>query len=220
MNYYGFAHPVRAFIARQDIMYDPINIDGLEFKAWLDEARAKIPFSNQLSQLNQLDSHDTARFITLVDGDKRKMNIALAMLMTYVGTPCIYYGSEVGLEGGLDPDNRRCFPWNEIESSQWLSLYQQWIKIRKQCKPLQSGCIQWLHCTNNQLAYARVLGREAVVVMINLSGNECSIDLPMWQLGLEVSQVISLLDDTEQVDYKGHISVNMSAQSCKLWRLK
>ncbi|MCV5942149.1 hypothetical protein OFN64_36295, partial [Escherichia coli] len=66
----------------------------------------------------------------------------------------------------------------------------------------------------------RVLGREAVVVMINLSGNECSIDLPMWQLGLEVSQVISLLDDTEQVDYKGHISVNMSAQSCKLWRLK
>ncbi len=220
MNYYGFAHPVRAFIARQDIMYDPINIDGLEFKAWLDEARAKIPFSNQLSQLNQLDSHDTARFITLVDGDKRKMNIALAMLMTYVGTPCIYYGSEVGLEGGLDPDNRRCFPWNEIESSQWLSLYQQWIKIRKQCKPLQSGCIQWLHCTNNQLAYARVLGREAVVVMINLSGNECSIDLPMWQLGLEVSQVISLLDDTEQLDYKGHISVNMSAQSCKLWRLK
>ncbi|MGI2784158.1 maltodextrin glucosidase, partial [Vibrio alginolyticus] len=220
MNYYGFAHPVRAFIARQDIMYDPINIDGLEFKAWLDEARAKIPFSNQLSQLNQLDSHDTARFITLVDGDKRKMNIALAMLMTYVGTPCLYYGSEVGLEGGLDPDNRRCFPWNEIESSQWLSLYQQWIKIRKQCKPLQSGCIQWLHCTNNQLAYARVLGREAVVVMINLSGNECSIDLPMWQLGLEVSQVISLLDDTEQVDYKGHISVNMSAQSCKLWRLK
>ncbi|MCV5901758.1 alpha-amylase family glycosyl hydrolase, partial [Escherichia coli] len=77
-------------------MYDPINIDGLEFKVWLDEARAKIPFSNQLSQLNQLDSHDTARFITLVDGDKRKMNIALAMLMTYVGTPCIYYGSEVG----------------------------------------------------------------------------------------------------------------------------
>ncbi|MGU3846679.1 alpha-amylase family glycosyl hydrolase, partial [Vibrio diabolicus] len=92
------------------------------------------------------DSHDTARFITLVDGDKRKMNIALALLMTYVGTPCIYYGSEVGLEGGLDPDNRRCFPWNEIENSAWLSIYKQWISIRKQYKSLQSGSIQRLHC--------------------------------------------------------------------------
>lgn len=72
MNYYGFAHPVRAFIAHQDITYDPIDIDGFEFKAWLDEARAKVPFANQLSQLNQLDSHDTARFLTLVNGDEKK----------------------------------------------------------------------------------------------------------------------------------------------------
>ncbi|HHF3031846.1 TPA: maltodextrin glucosidase [Vibrio diabolicus] len=220
MNYYGFAHPVRAFIAQQDIMYEPINIDGLEFKAWLDEARAKIPFSNQLSQLNQLDSHDTARFITLVDGDKRKMNIALALLMTYVGTPCIYYGSEVGLEGGLDPDNRRSFPWNEIENSAWLSIYKQWISIRKQYKSLQSGSIQWLHCDTNELAYARVLGSEAIVVVMNLSGDECSIDLPLWQLGLEAAHLSSLLDGRELIDYKSHISVNMSAQSCKLWRLK
>ncbi|MDG2643400.1 maltodextrin glucosidase, partial [Vibrio parahaemolyticus] len=85
MNYYGFAHPVRAFIAHQDITYDPIDIDGFEFKAWLDEARAKVPFANQLSQLNQLDSHDTARFLTLVNGDEKKMQIALALLMTYVG---------------------------------------------------------------------------------------------------------------------------------------
>lgn len=220
MNYYGFAHPVRAFIAQQDIMYEPINIDGLEFKAWLDEARAKIPFSNQLSQLNQLDSHDTARFITLVDGDKRKMNIALALLMTYVGTPCIYYGSEVGLEGGLDPDNRRCFPWNEIENSAWLSIYKQWISIRKQYKSLQSGSIQWLHCDTNVLAYARVLGSEAIVVVMNLSGDECSIDLPLWQLGLEATHLSPLLDVRELIDYKGHLSVNIPAQSFKLWQLK
>lgn len=101
MNYYGFAHPVRALIAKQDIMYDPIDIDALDFKEWMDEARAKVPFANQLSQLNQLDSHDTARFLTLLGGDKEKMRIALALLMTYIGTPCLYYGSEVGLEGGL-----------------------------------------------------------------------------------------------------------------------
>ncbi|MCV5941072.1 alpha-amylase family glycosyl hydrolase, partial [Escherichia coli] len=92
-------------------------------------ARAKVPFANQLSQLNQLDSHDTARFLTLVNGDEKKMKIALALLMTYVGAPCIYYGSEVGLEGSFDPDNRRCFPWHLVQGSPWLQLYQQWIEI-------------------------------------------------------------------------------------------
>ncbi len=91
MNYYGFAHPVRALFAKQDIMYDPIDINALDFKEWVDEARAKVPFANQLSQLNQLDSHDTARFLTLLNGNEEKMQMALALLMTYVGTPCLYY---------------------------------------------------------------------------------------------------------------------------------
>lgn len=54
MNYYGFAHPVRALLAKQDIAYEPINIDMYTFSGWLAEARAKVPWLNQLSQLNQL----------------------------------------------------------------------------------------------------------------------------------------------------------------------
>lgn len=53
-------------------MYEPIDINALDFKEWVDEARAKVPFANQLSQLNQLDSHDTACFLTLLNGDKEK----------------------------------------------------------------------------------------------------------------------------------------------------
>ena len=56
-----------------------------------------VDHANQLSQLNQLDRHDTARFLTLLNGDKEKMRLALGLLMTCVGTPCLYYGSEVGL---------------------------------------------------------------------------------------------------------------------------
>lgn len=42
MNYYGFAHPVRAFFANQDIAYDPISLTCEEFKQWLLEAKAKV----------------------------------------------------------------------------------------------------------------------------------------------------------------------------------
>ncbi|HCE2429661.1 TPA: maltodextrin glucosidase [Vibrio parahaemolyticus] len=220
MNYYGFAHPVRAFIAHQDITYDPVDIDGFEFKAWLDESRAKVPFANQLSQLNQLDSHDTARFFTLVNGDEKKMQIALALLMTYVGAPCIYYGSEVGLEGSFDPDNRRCFPWHLVQGSPWLQLYQQWIEIRKQFKALQSGSMQWLYCDERAFAYARQLGEETIIVAVNIGLQESTIDLPLWQLGLNAKHLHQLLDKCEIIDYEGHVSVNMAALSINLWQVK
>ncbi|CAH1541257.1 Maltodextrin glucosidase [Vibrio owensii] len=220
MNYYGFAHPVRALIAKQDIMYDPIDIDALDFKEWMDEARAKVPFANQLSQLNQLDSHDTARFLTLLHGDKEKMRIALALLMTYIGTPCLYYGSEVGLEGGLDPDNRRCFPWDQVAESEWLPLYRDWIRIRKQYKALQSGSLQWLHCDELAMVYARQWKEETIVVAFNLSKYEQNVNLPLWQLGLNATHLHQILDKGEVEVGERHFSVNIPALNCKIWQVK
>ncbi|MGR5155512.1 maltodextrin glucosidase [Vibrio owensii] len=220
MNYYGFAHPVRALIAKQDIMYDPIDIDALDFKEWMDEARAKVPFANQLSQLNQLDSHDTARFLTLLHGDKEKMRIALALLMTYIGTPCLYYGSEVGLEGGLDPDNRRCFPWDQVAESEWLPLYRDWIRIRKQYKALQSGGLQWLHCDEQVMVYARQWKEETIVVAFNLSKYEQNVNLPLWQLGLNATHLHQILDKGEVEVDERHFSVNIPALNCKIWQVK
>ncbi|CAE6893339.1 Belongs to the glycosyl hydrolase 13 family [Vibrio sp. B1FLJ16] len=220
MNYYGFAHPVRAFIANQDIMYDPIKIDALEFKHWMDEARAKIPFANQLSQLNQLDSHDTARFLTLVGSDEKKMHIALTLLMTYVGVPCIYYGDEVGLEGGLDPDNRRCFPWQNKEKMCWLDSYRHWIAIRKRFPSLQSGSLQWLDCGDGTLVYARQLGKEAVVIVINMKGEAIRTDLPLWQLGLNVKHLTDLLEPSKTINYKNNLSVDIEGLSSKVWLLE
>ncbi|EEZ87252.1 conserved hypothetical protein [Vibrio harveyi 1DA3] len=220
MNYYGFAHPVRALIAKQDIMYDPIDIDALDFKEWMDEARAKVPFANQLSQLNQLDSHDTARFLTLLHGDKEKMRIALALLMTYIGTPCLYYGSEMGLEGGLDPDNRRCFPWDQVAESEWLPLYRDWIRIRKQYKALQSGSLQWLHCDEQVMVYARQWKEETIVVAFNLSKYEQNVNLPLWQLGLNATHLHQILDKGEVEVDERHFSVNIPALNCKIWQVK
>lgn len=65
--------------------------------------------------LNLLDCHDTDRFLTQVHGDKVKFKSALALLMIFPGTPCVYYGTEIGLTGGYDPDNRRCMDWNKAE---------------------------------------------------------------------------------------------------------
>lgn len=62
--------------------------------------------------LNLIDSHDTHRFYTLAEKDKDKLICALAIIFMHTGSPCIYYGTEVPLEGGYDPDCRRCMEWD------------------------------------------------------------------------------------------------------------
>jgi alpha-glucosidase len=96
MNYYGFAHPVRAFLLGQDMRGQPVALDAADFAAWLREARGKVPWANALAQLNLLDSHDTARFFTLAREDLASMRLAVVLLFTYPGAPCVYYGDEVG----------------------------------------------------------------------------------------------------------------------------
>lgn len=74
--------------------------------------------------LNLLDSHDTHRFFTQVGEDRRKLESALAVLYLFVGSPCIYYGTEVALPGGYDPDCRRTMDWERAEKRdetwQWI----------------------------------------------------------------------------------------------------
>ncbi len=64
-------------------------------------------------QLNPLDSHDTPRFLTCAGGDLPSLRLALVFLLTFPGAPCLFYGDEIGLQGGHDPDCRRAFIWDQ-----------------------------------------------------------------------------------------------------------
>ena len=178
MNYYGFAHPVRAFFAGLDIAYHPIEIDAQEFDDWLAESRAKIPWLNQLAQLNQLDSHDTIRFISLVDGDENKLKAASMMLFSYPGAPCLYYGTEIALQGGQDPDNRRSFPWEQLEKkSDIFTFYQGLIALRKNRKELKEGSYQTLYAENRCFAFARHYEGLVTIYAVNLDDKPQAIKL-------------------------------------------
>ena len=62
---------------------------------------------------NNLGSHDTVRLSTVLEKDNQKVELAFALLLTLPGVPCVYYGDDVGVEGGKDPDNRRMYPWKK-----------------------------------------------------------------------------------------------------------
>ncbi|CBK73954.1 Glycosidases [Butyrivibrio fibrisolvens 16/4] len=88
--------------------------------------------------LNLLDSHDTLRFFTEIGKDKKKLETAIALTMFFPGAPCMYYGTEIAMEGAYDPDCRRCFDWDK---SNWDMALMDQIKELLALK--KNPVLQW-----------------------------------------------------------------------------
>ena len=179
MNYFGFGHPVRAFLAGLDIAHHPIELSATQFARWLREARARISFDHQLLQFNQLDSHDTPRFLTMVQNDRALLQVAIGFLMTYIGTPCLYYGTEIGLVGAQDPDCRRCFPWDERQwDNELLDFCQRWIGYRKAFTALSAGALIDLYAEQDAMVFARISDHEQCLIVLN-RGAACELQFEL-----------------------------------------
>ena len=97
---------------------------------------------------NLLDSHDTPRLFTRNGGDAFAVWQQYALLLSLPGSPCIYYGSEVLLAGGNDPDCRRCMPWQAIEAGEYaepLSMMRQLIALRHTHPAMTASGYSYLH---------------------------------------------------------------------------
>ncbi len=127
-----------------------------------------------LKMLNLLDSHDTERFLTRVGGDAEKHRAALALLFFFPGVPCVYYGDEIGLEGGYDPDCRRCFPWDaSLWDTETHALVRRLAALRRG-KALSCGDF---HVDENDgvLTLTREVDGERAVLYVNAAPEERSI---------------------------------------------
>ena len=132
------------------------------------------------AQMNLLDSHDTPRFLTLAGGDESAFRLATLFQMTYPGAPCVYYGDEIGLEGRHDPDSRRSFPWDSGTWNHGLRDYvKQCIALRKGHPALRRGAFAELMARDDVYAYARSLGDETMIVILNASRAHRKIDLAL-----------------------------------------
>ena len=122
------------------------------------------------AQLNLLGSHDTARFRTAVGGDESAYRLATVFQLTYVGAPCIYYGDEVGLSGGPDPDCRGAFPWDRPGgwSAETLDLTRRLAHARRHSHLLTRGDFEVLKAEGDALAYRRTHEGGSAYVLLNV----------------------------------------------------
>ncbi|GJM69402.1 hypothetical protein HMSSN036_16180 [Paenibacillus macerans] len=107
-------------------------MDGCAFSDEMGALIMRYPQQTNEVVFNMLCSHDTPRLLTRVGGDKRKLKLCVVFLFTYIGTPCVFYGDEIGLTGEGDPDCRKCMEWDRSKQDRELyDFYKLMIALRK-----------------------------------------------------------------------------------------
>jgi len=152
-----------------------------DFAYRLDSLLASCPWSANMVMYNLLGCHDTPRFLTEAGGDVGKVKLAAFFQFVYPGTPAIYYGDEIGLMGGEDPDNRRAMLWDEAKWNKDLRrFFQNLVRVRKEVRPLRRGDWQCIFADEaaNTCAFARRVPTdrsEVAIVLINNGSNEATM---------------------------------------------
>ncbi len=156
------------------------NLDAKGFARRTKELLEIYPRQNALAQLNLMDSHDMPRFLSMVSGNKDVFRLATLFQMTYPGAPCIYYGNEIGMMGGRDPENRAPFPWDE---SHWDHDIRKVIKtfthVRQENPVLRTGEYVPIYAEDRRFAFLRHLEDKRMLVALNAGSGSWALDVPV-----------------------------------------
>jgi len=214
MNYKFFRDPVMAFIGKGEMT-------AAEFDRALAPGRLVYPEEGVRAMMNLLGSHDTERFLTTVGGDLDKYKLAMLFSMTYVGAPTIYYGDEVAMEGGGDPDCRRPFYWKWPEEKKRVETHDYVRKlaaIRKAHPCFALGGFETLVADGSVYAYRRYSRHEQAFVLINAGDDVRKVGVPLDPA------ITSLFDPVENKSYATMpgeggrtITVELSAHSGRIF---
>ena len=163
MNYDFRRHLLRYF-ALEDI-------DTEEFNSRVTNMLMRYRRQVMLSQLNLLDSHDVSRFLSMCNGDERKMELAVVFLMTFPGMPCVFYGDELGVVGEEESEYRKAMPWKS-ERGNLYNIYKELIRVRNSEKALRSGSFVVERITEEGVyIYRRRNEDSSIRVIINRTGS-------------------------------------------------
>ncbi|AIQ45819.1 cyclomaltodextrinase [Paenibacillus sp. FSL R7-0273] len=154
------------------------DMDAQTFSEYISGLLMRYPQQANEVLFNLLASHDTPRLLTQLGGDKNKLKLAVAFLLTFTGTPCIYYGDEIGLDGEGDPDCRKCMIWEEEHQDRDLHhTYKQLIRLRKEHPVLRTGEFRFLQSNQQErpLIYERYNAEEHCTVWMNPSAEPAAL---------------------------------------------
>ncbi len=175
-----------------------------------------------------LGNHDTPRFSSEDGATPAKLKLAFTLLLTMRGVPSIYYGDEIGMTGGADPDNRHDFPggWQgdarnafaasgrtETENS-IFNYVQRLTSLRAKSEALRRGRMVELAATKLTWVYARQAPGETAIIVLNNDAQPANISIPFPKDGVFKSQLALTADLTIS---NGNGTVRLPAYSAEIY---
>ncbi len=207
MNY-----PIRTLLS--DLLTDKKSSSAFVLEA--RDLLEKFPDENSYAMYNTLGTHDTERIFTVLNKDLTKTKFAYLFLFSYPGAPAIYYGDEIGIEGGRDPDCRHTFPWDETS---WNMELRQWIKnlirVRLSKNALRRGDFHILPVSNSNLfAFSRKDGHDFACMVGNPTNQPISGTVDLSTVLPEgVTHLKNLLRGETYAVENGVISINLNRET-------
>ncbi|WP_163101639.1 alpha-glycosidase [Peribacillus alkalitolerans] len=141
---------------------------------------------------NLVGSHDTPRVLTECNEDINRVKLIYTLLYTFMGSPCMYYGDEIGMTGEQDPGCRKCMEWDTGKQNlDLLTHVKKLIALRQSEKLLANkGRLQFLNRVETEIvAFKKYQDDRNVFVFINPTDQVQSFELPLSMQGIVVKNL-------------------------------
>ena len=180
-------------------------------------------------------NHDVPRFVSAEGSSPAKLKLAFGLTLTLRGVPEIYYGDEIGMPGGGDPDNRRDFPGGWIgdsndaftesgrtrEQQEIFSYVQALLRLRREHPALRGGQLWHLECDESTYVFVRESEDERVIVAFNNAERPQELRISLNDTPAQHAANISLLFGVASADLAGsELRLAMPAQSLSVFVLE
>ncbi|MBD8069538.1 alpha-glycosidase [Bacillus sp. PS06] len=190
MNY-PFTEATLGYIAKDEIHAE-------QFSQALTQVLTSYPKGVNEAAFNLLGSHDTARVLTISKDSKEKLRLLFLFQLSFIGSPCIYYGDEVGINGENDPGCRKCMVWDEADQDKdLLQFVKKVISLRKEYPAFGNhGEFKMLETNRetNHIIYSKRSKDEEIFIAINNSAEDITVNIPYDFTG---KNPVDLWNDTQ-----------------------
>jgi glycosidase len=179
-------------------------------------------------------NHDVPRFASAEGSSPARLKLAIGLTLTLRGIPELYYGDELGMPGGGDPDNRRDFPGGWIgdsndaftqsgrtrEQQEIFSYVQALLRLRREHQALRGGRLWHLQSDDSSYVFVRESEEESVIVAFNNSEKAKELRIPLSDTPVQKAASISLLFGAASAELvEGELHLTMPAQSLSIFSL-
>lgn len=180
-------------------------------------------------------NHDVTRFAGVAGATPEKLKLAFGLTLTLRGIPELYYGDEIGMIGGGDPDNRRDFPggWTEDEHNAFtregrtpeqqgiFEYVQSLLRLRQAHDSLHGGKLWHLLCDDSSYVFLRESDEERLVIAFHNGSSPKTLTISLQDTPAKSAAGITTLFGEAQADLAGQeLKLVLPPQSLSIFALE